>query len=365
MGHQVPVGPLTGRRLAEIGTNQHSPPRRSACCDYPSSSAIDAAAHETKPTELPHVPVEPVGTVGGPPGPRGASHGPPPGQKSAPISQTPHRSACCNCPSSSAIDAAQKKKPKKMPVHVTERAAHPLVGPGGRQRGPGPTVVPPSPLAATLTSTRGGPPAAAPGRHPGRSVSFKARRAARPCIRASRAAFGRARVASARSRADGGPAAAAGRHTHEHPRWASSGRSWSPSGPIRLVQSPQSCSIVCPGELRTLWSGPGPPVRSRADGGPSAAAGRHTHEHARWAPGGRAWSPSGTEPREAKPTELHAATPKPSALVSIVSECRQREPGPLTVPEPLTSHAHHATVARTGRAAAHCHRGPASSATHR
>ena len=130
MGHQVPVGPLTGRRLAEIGTNQHSPPRRSACCDCPSSSAIDAAAHETKPTELPRVPVEPVGTVGGPPGPRGASHGPPPGQKSAPISQTPHRSACCDCPSSSAIDAAQKKKPKKMPVHVTERAAHPLVGPG-------------------------------------------------------------------------------------------------------------------------------------------------------------------------------------------------------------------------------------------
>ena len=43
----------TGRRLAEIGNNQPSTPCRSSCRDCPSSRVIDAAAHETKPLELP------------------------------------------------------------------------------------------------------------------------------------------------------------------------------------------------------------------------------------------------------------------------------------------------------------------------
>ena len=77
---------------------------------------------------------------------------------------------------------------------------------------------------ATRTSTQRGPPAAAAGRHPGRSAPCKAHRAARSGARANRAAFGRARGPPARSRADGGPPAAAGRHTHEHPTWAPDGR---------------------------------------------------------------------------------------------------------------------------------------------
>ena len=73
----------------------------------------------------------------------------------------------------------------------------------------------------------------------------------------------------------------------------------------------------------------------------------------------------GAKPHEAKPTELHVATPKPGALVSAVLKGRQRVPSPLPVPGSGTSHAYRARASRTGRAAAHCHRGPASSATHR
>ena len=163
--------------------------------------------------------------------------------KSAQISPAPHAAphAATAHQAAPSTPPPQKTKPAELPVRVPERAAQPLVGARGRHRGPGPTEVPPPLLAGTRTSTRGGPPMAAPGRHPGRSASFKARRAACACNRASLAAFGRAQGPPARSRADGGPTAAAGRHTHEHPRWAPDGRSWSPSGSIRLIQSPQSC----------------------------------------------------------------------------------------------------------------------------
>ena len=56
----------TGRRLAKICTNQPYTPRRSSCCDCPPSTAIDAAAAETSPRELPHAPAKPVDSVGGP-----------------------------------------------------------------------------------------------------------------------------------------------------------------------------------------------------------------------------------------------------------------------------------------------------------
>ena len=63
-------------------------------------------------------------------------------------------------------------KPRELPSYVPERAAQPVLGPGGCQRGPGPMVVRPPMLAATRTSTRRGPPIAALCRHPGRPASF-------------------------------------------------------------------------------------------------------------------------------------------------------------------------------------------------
>jgi len=137
------------------------------------------------------------------------------------------------------------------------RAAQLLVGPKGRQRGPGPTGIPPPLLAATRTSTRRGPPATAFSRHLGRSASFEARRAAKPSFRPSRAAFGRTRGPPARSSTDNAPPAAAGRHAHRRPRWAPEARCWWPSGPIRAAQSPQSCPCMCLSEPRSLLSGPG------------------------------------------------------------------------------------------------------------
>ena len=65
-GRQAPIDPPTGRRLAKISTNQPNTPRRSSCCDCPQSTAIDAAAAETNATELTCAPVEPVGNVCGP-----------------------------------------------------------------------------------------------------------------------------------------------------------------------------------------------------------------------------------------------------------------------------------------------------------
>ena len=52
VGRQAPMSPPTGRRLAKICTKQPDTPRRSSCCDCPPSTAIDAAAAETNPTEL-------------------------------------------------------------------------------------------------------------------------------------------------------------------------------------------------------------------------------------------------------------------------------------------------------------------------
>jgi len=137
LGRQAPMRRPTGR-LAEIGNNQPSTPRLSSCRDCPSSSVIDAAAHETKHLEL--------------------------------------------------------------PVCVSERDA---AGPGA---------------ASEVHGRRRSP-------------------------------------------------AAAGCHTHDHPAWAPGGRCWSPSGPIRAVQSPRSCAPMCSGEPRSFSSGTGPPASSTADGG--------------------------------------------------------------------------------------------------
>jgi len=46
----------------------------------------------------------------------------------------------------------------------------------------------------------------------------------------------------ARSRADGGPSAVAGRYTHEHPTWAPNGRCRSSSRPICTVQTHRAAS---------------------------------------------------------------------------------------------------------------------------
>jgi len=92
--------------------------------------------------------------------------------------------------------------------------ACPRAEPRSRQRGPGVTVVPPPLVAATRTSIRREPPMAAGGRHPGRSVSFNAHRAACPRARANCAAFGRIQVPPAWSSASGCPPRRARRRVH-------------------------------------------------------------------------------------------------------------------------------------------------------
>jgi len=68
-GRGLNLGPLAKRRLAKTCTNQQCSPCRSACCDCPSSSAIDSAPiKQTKTTEMPRAPAEPVEAVGGLPG---------------------------------------------------------------------------------------------------------------------------------------------------------------------------------------------------------------------------------------------------------------------------------------------------------
>jgi hypothetical protein len=76
VGRFAPLGRSKGRRLAKICTKQPDTPRRSSCCDCPPSTAIDAAAAETSPRELSRAPAKPVDTVGGPLGTLGAPHGP-------------------------------------------------------------------------------------------------------------------------------------------------------------------------------------------------------------------------------------------------------------------------------------------------
>jgi len=154
-------------------------------------------------------------------------------------------------------------------------------------------------------------PPAAPGSHPCRPASFKAYRASHPCARVSRAAFSRARGLQARSAANGGyPATVRTSTRHRSPSgqicvvWSPErrpsapaclskprslysgsgtasevqGRRWyppllaatctsiprgppiaslSPSGPIRVVHSPERCPSACPSELRSLKFGPG------------------------------------------------------------------------------------------------------------
>ena len=73
----------------------------------------------------------------------------------------------------------RRSKHGELPVCVSERASHPLVGPGGHQRCLGQIEAPLPLLAATRTSTRRGPSTAAAGRHRGRSASLKARRTLR------------------------------------------------------------------------------------------------------------------------------------------------------------------------------------------
>jgi len=102
-------------------------------------------------------------------------------------------------------------------------------------------------------SAMSGPPMATSCRHPGRSAFLKAQITARPSVRARSAASGRARGPPARSRTDGGRRCWPPRE--EHPTWAPDGRFWSPSGPIRVDQSPESSPSVCPSEQRSLWSG--------------------------------------------------------------------------------------------------------------
>ena len=112
----------------------------------------------------------------------------------------------------------RRSKHTKLLIRVPERAAQPL--------GPGPTVAPQPLLAATRSSTRRGPPIAAPCRHPGRSASFKAQKAARPRAKASRAAYSSAQGPPARYRADGGTPATTSRLTHEHWTWAPIAAPW-------------------------------------------------------------------------------------------------------------------------------------------
>jgi len=122
VGRFAPLGRPTGRRLAKICTKQPDTQRRSSCCDCPPSTAIDAAAAETSPKELSCVPAKPVDTVGGPLGTLGAPHGPPPGQICTNQPDTPRRSSCCDCPSSTAIDAAAvETSPTELPRGMSYR----------------------------------------------------------------------------------------------------------------------------------------------------------------------------------------------------------------------------------------------------
>ena len=76
------------------------------------------------------------------------------------------------------------------------------------------------------------------------------------------------------------------RHWQEHPTWdvGPGGHSWSPSGPIRVVQSPRSCPPACPSELLSLLPNPG---------AVSVVQGR------RWSP--RPWSPPHARAPDAGP----------------------------------------------------------------
>ena len=88
----------------------------------------------------------------------------------------------------------------------------------------------------------------------------------------------------------GSAAAAAGHHIAPSTRGGPDGRRRLLSGPIRVIQSPQSCPSACPSELLSPWSNPGgasvvkcprrfPRLwllqRKRASGPPMAADGRH------------------------------------------------------------------------------------------
>jgi len=182
--------------------DQPSTPRRSSCCDCPSSTAIDATAADTNATELPDVPTKPADTAIGPTGtheamrapdgrccspsgpirtvqsarscalvclsePRSLSSGPgatseAQGRRRPPRRcWPPHARAPDLCPWRPLVVAIRadprRSKPMELRVHVLERTAQPILGSWGRQQGPGPTAVPPPLLAATHTSTRPGP----------------------------------------------------------------------------------------------------------------------------------------------------------------------------------------------------------------
>jgi len=146
----------------------------------------------------------------------------------------------------------RRSKPRELLIYVPKRASS-TQGPPARSKADGGTPAATGHLTHEQSTQA---PIAAPCHHPGRSASFEAQRATRSRAQASRAAYIRARGLPARSRADGSPPAAAGRHAHQHQTQALNRRSLSPSGPIRVVQSRESCPSACPSEPRSLRSGP-------------------------------------------------------------------------------------------------------------
>jgi len=140
-------------------------------------------------------------------------------------------------------------------VHVPKRAAQPLFGPWGCQRGLGPTAAPP---------------------------------------------------------------AAAGRPTHEHPTWAPGGRYWSPPGSIRAIQSSQGCAFMCPSEPRGLWSGPGATGKVLGRSSCPVALKSHTHATAVCAGSG--------------PSRIRQSPP--SYLLLFRSRGRRKSPSPTAASKP-------------------------------
>ena len=128
VGRFAPLERPTGRRLAKICTNQPETPRRSSCCDCPPSTAIDAAAAETSPTELSRVPAKPVDAVGGLLGTLGAPQGPPPGNNLHQSARQATPLLVLRLPPSTAIDAAAAET---SPTELSHAPAKPVDAVGG------------------------------------------------------------------------------------------------------------------------------------------------------------------------------------------------------------------------------------------
>ena len=101
-------------------------------------------------------------------------------------------------------------------------------------------------------------------------------------------------------------------------------------------QSPQSCPSVCPSEPRSLWSGPGAAIEVQ---GRRRSHRLHWPAHARSPKVGPRWPllvAIRADPPRSKPAELPVPVTERAAQPLVGPGGRQREPGLLSVPVPLT-----------------------------